>query len=202
MEETQYTEDSNHDLGHNTCDPETQHDYTREDNSLFISAQIEKQDKVRGHVGQPSIRVVQTFCQISLEIHLGHRKNIVDIIFKQDFLSYLRKKGCNYKISLRHLSVTVTNGNGDFGNSKGFTCVDRWKNVQEPESLTLIWMQWNALCAAAWSHIWPVLVAFYPHKVSAFILTCSWLCWQDSLRYRKTFSASRKILFHSFGNIK
>lgn len=69
--------------------------------------------------------VVQTFCQISLEIHLGPRKNIVDIIFKHDFLSYLRKKGCNYKISLRHLSVTVTNGNGDFGNSKGFTCVDR-----------------------------------------------------------------------------
>lgn len=39
MEETQYTEDSNHDLGDNTCDPETQHDYTREDKSLFISAE-------------------------------------------------------------------------------------------------------------------------------------------------------------------
>lgn len=59
MEETQYTEDSNHDLGHNTCDPETQHDYTREDKSLFISAQIEKQDKVRGHVGRPSIRALR-----------------------------------------------------------------------------------------------------------------------------------------------
>lgn len=82
MEETQYTEDSNHDLGDNTCDPETQHDYTREDKSLFISAEKLLRSRIRFKAWD-----VQTFCQISLEIDLGHRKNIVDIIFKQDFLS-------------------------------------------------------------------------------------------------------------------